>query len=103
MPVAAYVDGDEVDERGPPPRAPVLVAVAARRPSPVVVHVDPAAVVIRSPAPIFVRDPGPAVRVAPDPTAVAVRRPVVVVVDDGRVRAPDVAVVARVLPVAVEV
>ena len=58
---------------------------------------------VRGPAPRLVRNPSPAVWLAPFPVAVAIRGPVVIVVDDGDAWTPDVSVVARVDPVAVEV
>src|SRR5437879_12219234 len=75
--------------------------IAVRTPGPVVVVINPAAIVIRRPAPRFVADPGPAVRIAPEPRPETIRRPVVVVIDDGNVRTPDPAVVVGVRPTAV--
>ncbi|ARF86117.1 ROK family xylose-responsive transcription regulator [Burkholderia cenocepacia] len=71
----------------------------AGHPGPAVVHVRPAAVVIRREAPRRVVDPGPAPRRLPDPVAVVIRRPV------GRrvVRHPDRAVVRRFAPRAVRI
>ena len=88
------------DERRPPPTA-MPVITAARTPGPIVVVIDPAAVVIRRPAPRLVANPGPAVRRNPTPAAVTIGRPVIVVVDDRRVRTPDPTIVSRVSPVAV--
>src|SRR2546426_11584565 len=77
--------------------------VAVRTPGPVVVVIDPAAIMIRRPAPRFVADPGPSVRLTPDPGAKTIRRPVVVVIDDCYVRSPDPAVVVDVSPTAVSI
>src|SRR5215213_884095 len=96
-------DGDEDDERRTPPGTPVLVAVAARCPAPAVVVIDPATIVIRSPAPRLVANPRPSIRRTPSPVAVAVRCPVVIVIDDGRARTPDPAVIIRIRPVAISV
>lgn len=48
-------------QRGPPPTA-MPVIPAARTPRPVVVVIDPAAIMIRSPAPRLIPNPGPAIR-----------------------------------------
>src|SRR5678815_4717013 len=79
------------------------VVVTARTPGPIVVVVNPAAVVVRSPAPWFIANPGPAVWPKPRPASITVRRPVVVIVDDCYVRAPDPAIVVSVRPVAVSI
>src|SRR6185295_178041 len=86
-------------QRGSPPAA-VPVVKTSRAPRPVAVIVDPAAIVIRSPTPRFVAHPGPAIRGNPAPATVAIRRPVVVVIDYGLMRPPDPAVVVHVGPVA---
>src|SRR4051794_15791948 len=97
-------DIDEDDERRTPPCSMIIVAVATRCPAPTVVVTDPATVMIRRPAPWLVADPGPSVRRTPDPMSVAIRRPVVIVVDGGHARTPDPAVVfIRIDPIAVSV
>ena len=85
--------------RTPPTSIPVIIT--ARAPGPVVVVIDPAAVVIRGPTPRFVTHPRPTIRGAPGPTPITIRRPAVVVVDYGRVRPPDPAIVIRVGPIAI--
>jgi len=62
-------------ERGPPPTAVTTVSVL-RRPGPVIVDIDPTAVVIRRPSPGLVSDPRPAVRRTPRPATVAIWRPI---------------------------
>src|SRR5687767_3019487 len=90
------------DERRTPPTA-MPVILTARTPGPVVVIVDPAAVVIRGPTPGLITNPGPAIRRNPDPVSVAIRRPVVIVVDNRNVWPPDPAIVIGVGPVAISV
>src|ERR1051325_4324096 len=101
--VGGGVDVDEGDEGRSPPVAPGDMALTTRGPAPVVVVIDPASIVIRSPAPGLVADPRPPVRRTPAPLAVAVRGPVVIVIDDGRRGTPDPAVITRVDPIAVSV
>lgn len=95
-------DIDEDDESGTPPCSVIIIAVAARRPAPTVVVIDPATIMVRRPAPRLVADPSPSVRRTPDPVAVAIGRPVVIVVDDRHVRTPYPAVICtRINPIAV--
>ena len=75
--------------------------MAAGTPHPVVVVINPSPVVIRRPAPGFISDPGPTVWRTPRPISVTIRSPVVVVIDDRRMRLPDPAVIARIDPIAV--
>src|SRR5437868_2949077 len=95
-------EGDERDQRGPPPTAMLIVIVTARGPAPIVVVIDPAPVVIRGPAPRLVADPSPTVRRTPDPVPVAIGGPIIIV-GDGVAWSPDEAVVVRIDPVAVSV
>src|SRR6185503_1253921 len=92
----------ERDQRRPPPAA-MTVELAARTPGPIVVVVDPTAVVIRRPTPGLLAHPGPTVRRNPNPAAIAIRSPIVIVVYDSDVRAPNPAVVVNVGPIAVGV
>ncbi|EDT02578.1 conserved hypothetical protein [Burkholderia ambifaria IOP40-10] len=71
----------------------------AGHPRPAVVHMGPAAVVVRREAPRCIVDPGPAPRRLPDPVTVVIRRPV------GRcvVRHPDRTVVRGLAPRPVRV
>src|SRR5215204_4722065 len=87
-------------ERRPPP-ASVTVVVTPRTPGPIVVVVDPTAVVIRRPTPGFIANPSPAIGPNPRPSAISIRRPVAVVVDDCDVGPPHPAVVVNVGPVAI--
>src|SRR6185369_3940220 len=79
----------------------MTVELAARTPGPIIVVVDPTAIVIRRPTPRLLAHPGPPVRRNPNPAAVAIRRPVVVVVYDNGVRPPNPAIVVNVGPIAV--
>src|SRR2546427_10821547 len=75
--------------------------IAVRTPGPVVVVINPAAIVIRRPAPRLVPDPGPTVWIAPEPRPETIRRPVAEVVDDWHVTSPDQNVVVGVTPTPV--
>src|SRR5438128_7918618 len=80
-----------------------MLIADARTPGPIVVVIDPAAVVIRRPTPGLLSHPGPAVWGAPRPVSIAIRRPVVVDVDYGSVRPPDPAVIVGVNPITIGV
>src|SRR5205814_6655502 len=67
------------------------------RPSPVIVVIDPAAIVERSVAPGLVFNPSPSPRINPDPMPVAVRCPTCV----NLIRHPDVTIARSVTPLAV--
>src|SRR5439155_22401479 len=60
------VNRNKSDQRRAPP-ASVAIVLAAGTPGPIVVVVDPAAVVIGSPAPGLITNPGPTVRRTPSP------------------------------------
>src|SRR6185369_2703365 len=81
----------------------MTVELAAWTPGPIVVVVNPTAVVIRRPTPGLLAHPGPTVRRNPNPAAIAIRSPIVIVVYDSDVRAPNPAVVVNVGPIAVGV
>ena len=87
-------------ERGPPPTAVTRVSVA-RRPGPVVINIDPTAVVIRRPSPWLVSDPRPPVRRTPGPTTVTIRCPISVAADHRCMRTPDPAVLVSLGPIAI--
>src|SRR6185503_3810241 len=88
------------DKRRTPPAAFSRV-VTVRTPCPIVVVIDPTAIVIWGPSPRLITNPRPAVWLAPGPIAMAVRRPIKIVVDDCYVGAPDPSVVLRVFPTAI--
>src|SRR5258706_7889755 len=90
----------ERDQRGPPPTA-MTVILAARTPGPIVVVVNPAAVVIRSPAPGLLAHPGPTIRRNPVPIPIPIWSPIVVTVDCAGLRMPDPAIVFGVSPIAI--
>ena len=96
------VERDKGYQRRPPPAAPRTV-VAVRAPGPIIIVVDPAAIVIRRPAPGLVTNPRPAVRRNPNPLTIPIRRPVVVVVDDRDLRSPDPAVIVCIGPTAIRI
>lgn len=77
--------------------------LTVRYPRPVVVDIDPAAVVIRRPAPRFVADPRPAVRRTPRPMPIAIRSPVSVSGQHSSTWPPDPAKLVAVVPIAVGV
>src|SRR6476659_1039839 len=97
--IATKNNAERYQRRSPP--AAVTVVLTTRAPCPVVVVVDPTAVVIRCPAPRFLAHPGPAIRRNPGPVTITIWGPVVVAVDCGRARMPNPAVVGRVGPVAI--
>src|SRR2546422_1983835 len=72
-----------------------------RTPRPVIVVVDPAPIVIWRPTPGLITDPGPSIRRAPAPLTIAIRRPVVIVVDNRYIGSPDPTVVIGIGPIAV--
>src|SRR5438445_10408975 len=80
-----------------------MLIAEARAPGPIVVVINPAAVVIRRPTPWLLSHPGPAVWRAPRPVPVAIRRPVVVVVDYGNLRPPDPAIIVGVNPITISI
>src|SRR5687768_7463486 len=90
------------DEGWPPPAA-MAVVLAAWTPGPVVVVVDPAAVVIGCPAPRFISHPRPAIRWTPRPITMTVRCPVRVIVNNRCVWSPDPTIVVDVRPRSVSV
>jgi hypothetical protein len=81
----------------------MTVVKTPRTPCPVVVVIDPTAIVIRRPTPRFVADPRPAVGINPAPAAITIRGPVVIVVNYSGVRTPNPTVVLRVDPIAVRI
>src|SRR6267142_728087 len=72
-------------------------------PGPIAIVVNPTTIVIRCPTPGFITNPRPPIRRNPGPMSVAVRRPVVVGVNDGDVRSPDPTVIVGIGPTAVGV
>src|SRR6266700_4300450 len=79
----------------------MTVEVAPWAPRPVIVVIDPAAIVIPRPSPRFITYPGPSVWWTPGPTAVTIGRPIVVVVDDYDIWPPDPAVFVCVGPTTI--
>jgi hypothetical protein len=88
------------DECRSPPTA-VPIKPATRYPRPIVIVIDPTAVVIRRPSPRFVTDPRPAIRLDPGPGTITIWRPIVISADYRPVRTPNPAEVGRVIPIAV--
>lgn len=103
IPVDVVAKGDvKSNQRRSPPASPSMVT-ATWTPCPIVVVVNPAAIVIRRPAPRFITYPGPTVRRTPGPITITIRRPIVVVIDNCDVRPPDPAVIADIDPVSIGV
>jgi hypothetical protein len=101
VPANIITEGEvECYERRAPPTA-VAIVITSGTPRPIVVVIDPTAVVIRSPAPWFRAHPRPAVWLDPAPSSITIRGPVVVDIDYGCVRSPNPAVVVDVSPVAI--
>ena len=100
-PPAANVQGQResgaADERDQRRRVNRTHIHRTRHPAPAVADVNPSPVVERRESPGFVVDPGPAPRIDPGPVSVPVWCPA----DRHRSRIPHVAVVGRVVPLAV--
>jgi hypothetical protein len=94
-------DVETYQRRTPPTAVPVVTA--ARTPSPVVVVVNPAAVVIGRPSPWFITHPSPPIWRTPDPIPISVGRPIVVSTDRVWVWSPNPSIIGGVHPSAVGV
>jgi hypothetical protein len=81
----------------------MTVVIATRAPGPIVVVIDPAAIVVRGPTPWLITNPRPAVWRTPGPVTITIRGPVVIVVNYGRMRSPDPTVVACICPIAISI
>src|SRR5208337_1800604 len=85
-------EGD-VSRRPSGPQTPIC---GPRPPAPSTAPPAPTAVVVRRPAPGFIGNPGPSPIRLPRPTAIIIGYPV-----RSNIRSPDIAVVGRILPLAV--
>src|SRR4029077_20968940 len=93
----AVSKADEEDKRRRPNRT-IAYKHRARPPAPVVLIVEPAAIVIRRPAPGLVGNPSPAVIRFPHPPSRLIRGPGSLLI-----RRPDVAIARDIYPVAIGV
>jgi hypothetical protein len=85
----AEVDVDYKSHQSRPPPTTLAIVLASRSPGPVVVVIDPAAIVIGRPAPWLMTYPGPAIGRTPGPLAISIRYPIVVSSNGGCVWTPN--------------
>ena len=99
IPTIVIANIDEYYQRGSPP-AVIAQVCTARTPRPVTAVIHPSSVVIWRPSPGFITYPGPTIWRTPYPVTISIWRPINVV-DGGRMRSPDPAIVGRVGPITV--